>query len=71
MNDFLEAYDIELWDIVENGYNLPSRTEDGITLLKPKSSWIEDEKKRHLLALKAKWIISNSLGLNEYVRVSN
>ena len=71
MKDFLEATDIDLWDIIENGYNPPSAIENGITILKPRSSWSEDEKNRHLLASKAKWIISNSLGPNEYERVSN
>ena len=32
MRDFLEAFDIDLWDIVENGNNPPSRIEDGITI---------------------------------------
>ena len=71
MKDFLEVSNIDLWDIVESGCNPPSRIEDAIILLKPRSFWIEDEKKRHLLASKAKWIISNSLRPNEYKRVSN
>ena len=45
MKDFLEASDIDLWDIVENGYNPPSKTKNGIIILKLRSSWIEDEKK--------------------------
>ena len=71
MKDFLEASDIDLWDLVENGYNPPSRIENGITISKLRSSWTDEEKMRHLLASKAKWIISNSLGPNEYERVSN
>ena len=54
MKDLLEAYDINLWDIIECGYNPPSRIEDRIILLKLRSSWMEDEKKRHLLTSKAK-----------------
>ena len=38
MRDFLKASDIDLWDIIENGYDLPSRIEDGINVLKPRSS---------------------------------
>ena len=66
MKDFLETS-----NIVENRYNSPSRVEDGIIVLKLRSSWTKDEKKRHLLALKAKCVISNSLRPNEYERVSN
>ena len=45
MKDFLETFDIDLWDIVESGYNPASRTKDGIILLKCRSSWTKDEKK--------------------------
>ena len=48
MKDSLEVFDINLWNIKENRYNPQSRTEDGIILLKPKSSWTKDENKRHL-----------------------
>ena len=37
------------------------RIKDGFMVLKPRNSQIEDEKEKHLLASKAKWIISNSL----------
>ena len=36
-----------------------------------KSVWTEEETKKHLLASKVKWIITNSLTLNEYERISN
>ena len=45
MKDFLEASDIDLWDIVESGYNLHSIIMDGISILKPRNSQIEDTKK--------------------------
>ena len=32
MKDFLEVFDIDLWDILESGYNPPSKIEDGITI---------------------------------------
>ena len=70
MKDFLKASNIDLWDIVKNGYNPFSRIEDGIIILKLRSSWIENEKKRHLLTSKLNWIISNSLGQNECEKTS-
>ena len=60
MRDFIEAFDINMWELVENGYNPPSRIENGISILKPGSEWIEEKKKKHLVS-KVKWIISNSL----------
>ena len=39
MNDFLETFDIDLWDFIKNGYNTPSSIVDSITILKPKRSW--------------------------------
>ena len=71
MRDFIEASDIDMWELVENGYNPPSRIENGISIFKPRSEWTDDEKKKHLLASKVKWIISNSLWPSEYERVSN
>ena len=71
MRDFIEASDTDMWELVENGYNPPSKIEEGISILKPRSEWTEEEKKKHLLASKVKWIISNSLWPNEYERISN
>ena len=61
MRDFVEVSNIDMWELVENGYNPPSGVENGISILKPKSEWTEEEKKKHFLASKVKWIISNSL----------
>ena len=71
MKDFIEAIDIDMWDIVENGYELPKILVDGIVQLKVKSLWTKEERKKHLLASKVKWIITNSLTPNEYERISN
>ena len=54
MKDFVEATDINMWDIVENGYELPKILIDDVTQLKVKSFWIEEERKKHLLAFKVK-----------------
>ena len=63
--------DIDMWDIVENDYELPKILIDGIVQPKVKSLWIEEERKKHLLAFKVKWIISNYLTPNEYESISN
>ena len=57
--------------IIESGYVLPKILVDGIVQLKVKSFWIKEERKKHLLKSKVKWIITNSLTLNKYERISN
>ena len=43
-----------MWDIVENGYELPKIIVDNIAQLKVKSLWNEEERKKHLLPSKVK-----------------
>ena len=71
MRDFIRDSNIDMQDLVENGHNPPNIIENDISILKPRSEWTEEEKKKHLLTSKVKWIISNSLWLNEYEKVSN
>ena len=71
MKDFVKAIDIDMWDIVEIGYELPKILVDRISHPQVKSLWIEEERKKLLLASKVKWIITNSFTPNEYERISN
>ena len=71
MKDFIEATNIDMWDIVENGYELFKILIDGLFKPMVKSLWTEEERKKHFLASKVKWIIINSLIPNEYERISN
>ena len=57
MKHFIKANDVDMWEIVENGYNLPIKVENNITILKPRSDWSEEEKRKHLIAIKEKWIV--------------
>ena len=45
MKDFLDAININMWDIIEHRYNLQSKRENNIEILKPMNQWSEDEKK--------------------------
>ena len=71
VRDFTGATDINMWDIIKSGYKFLKILIDGVYQPKMKSLWIEEEWKRHLLAFTIKWIITNSLTLNEYERISN
>ena len=43
MKDFVKASDIDMLDIVENGYELPKILVDGIVQPKLKSLWTKEE----------------------------
>ena len=58
-------------DIVKFSYEFNKILIDGVCQPKVKSFWTKEERKRHLLASKVKWIITNSLTPNEYERISN
>ena len=45
MKDFIEATYINMWDIVESGYELPKILIDGIVQPKVKSLWTKEERK--------------------------
>ena len=66
MKDFIEAIDIDIWDIIENGYEIPKILIEGAYQPKVKSLWTKEERKRYLQNSKAKWIIINSFTPNEY-----
>ena len=52
MKDFTKATDIDIWDVVEHGYELLKILIDGVAQPKVKSLWTEEERKKHLLASK-------------------
>ena len=54
MKDFIEATDIDIWDVVENGYDPPRYVLEGILELKLKNLWNKDNRKKHFLASKVK-----------------
>ena len=64
IKDFVEATDVDIWELVEDGYDLPKTP-------KPKSLWTKEQMKKHLLASKVKWIIFNFLSFDEFEWVSN
>jgi len=72
MQIFIEAIDLNIWDAIEIGPYVPTivgaststRTE------KPRDKWTEEDR-RIQYNLKAKSIITSTLGINEYFRVSN
>ena len=54
MKDFIEVRDVDMWDLVKNGYEPSMTMISSIPQTKPKSLWTNDEKSKHLLTLKVK-----------------
>ena len=70
-NKKMRDFDTNMWDIVELRYKVPKIMIDGTFQPKEKSLQMEEERKKLLLTSKVKWIIINSLTLNEYECISN
>jgi len=71
MQIFIEAIDLNIQKAIEIGPFIPTMVVGNATIEKPRKQWDEDERRRVQYNLKAKNIITSSLGMNEYFRVSN
>ena len=47
MKDFISASNVNILDIIENGYNPPSKIKNGILILKPRNSRTKEKKRKH------------------------
>ena len=71
MKIFIEGIDCDIWDAIENGPFIPTHLVNNVVGNKPRSLWTKDEKKKVQYNLKAKNIITASLSIDEFYRVSN
>jgi hypothetical protein len=71
MKIFIEGIDCDIWDAIENGPFIPTHLVNNVVVNKPRSLWTKDEKKKVQYNLKAKNIITASLSIDEFYRVSN
>ena len=71
MQIFIEAIDLNIWEAIEIGPFIPTMIVGNATIEKPKEQWDEDERRRVQYNLKAKNIITSTLGMDEYFRVLN
>jgi len=67
---YLEAQGEEIWDAVKNGPYVPTTIVNGVTGVKPQTSWDDDDRKKVLFDKKAKNILQSSLGMDEFFRIS-
>ena len=75
MQIFIEAIDYKIWEAIEIGPYVPSiidgSTSIGTTIKKPRDKWSEEGRRIVQYNLKAKNIITSTLGIDEYFRISN
>lgn len=71
MTTYLEAQGEEIWNAVQNGPYVPTTVVNGVTGIKPQTSWDDDDRKKVLFDKKAKNILQSSLGMDEFFRISN
>lgn len=70
MKFFLLSIDYDLWDVVEEGFKIPTKDVDGVRVVKPKEEWSIIEKKACSLNAKAINCLFCALNEVEYNRVS-
>ena len=63
---FVEAIDLDVWDAIEKGLFVPTNIVDGKSVQKPRNEWTDEHKKKVQHNLKAKNIITSTLGPDEF-----
>ena len=77
MQIFIQAIDYSIWEAIELGPFIPtivneSTSETNVSALeKPRDQWFEEDRRKIQYNPKAKNIITSTLGIDEYFRVSN
>ena len=69
MQIFIEATNLNIWEAI--GIGLLTIEDGSTTIEKPRDQWSEEDRRRVQYNLKAKNIITLTLGIDEYFRVSN
>ena len=73
MQIFIEATDLNIWKAIELGPHIPTIVDvsTSTTTQKPRDKWTKEDRRKIQYDLKAKNIITSTLGIDEYFRVSN
>jgi len=71
MSVHIQSVDMDVWDVVVNGWFQPQVVANGVAQEKAKVDWSDDDKKKVQYDLKARNILISSLGFHEYHFVSH
>ena len=67
---FMESIDSCIWEVVVHGPYVPMQVVKDEEVVKPRSEWSESEKKKAQYDLVAKNIITSSLTMDDFFRIS-
>ena len=70
MKIFMESIDSFIWEVVVHGPYVPMQVVKDEEVVKPRSEWNEIEKKKTQYDLVSKNIITSSLTMDEFFRIS-
>ncbi|GAV58498.1 hypothetical protein CFOL_v3_02031 [Cephalotus follicularis] len=72
MTIFIQSLDYNLWDLIVDGPNLPTTTNESREIIsKPRTRYNDDDRKRVQINSKAKHIIICAINSNDFNRVSS
>ena len=69
MTWFLQSTDFYLWDIIENGPNIPTKVENVVFVPKPRKELDELDKRKDQLNAKVVYFLYYVIDRNEYNRI--
>ena len=69
MTWFLQSTDFYLWDIIENGPNIPTKVENVVFVPKPRKELDELDKRKNQLNAKVVYFLYYVIDRNEYNRI--
>ena len=69
MTWFLQSINLDLWDVIEDGPNIPSKVENRVMVPKPKHEWDELDRKKVQLNVKTVFILHCVIDRNEFNRI--
>ena len=65
----LQSTDLDVWDVIENDPNFPTKLVDGVMVPKPKQEWNELDRRNFQLNVKVVFTLQCVMDRNEYDRI--
>ena len=66
MTWFFQSTNLDLWDVIEDGPQIPSKLKNEVMVPKPKQKWDELDKKKVQLNVKVVYILHCVIDKNEF-----
>ncbi|WKA11536.1 hypothetical protein VitviT2T_029026 [Vitis vinifera] len=69
MTWYLQSTDLDVWDVIEDGPNFPTKLVDGFLVPKPNQEWNELDRRNFQLNAKVVFTLQCAMDRNEYNRI--